>query len=154
MRYWVLACTENPEQTITWMENIGTYYGVAWPKDFCSGDYGDETLTCFYRHNRLAHMNPDVGGCLLPSSTDERDVLDLSTITIHPNPAQDHVTLTAPPDLLIDRLELLDTQGRTHNSFYENSSEVRLDLSGYPSGLYFVSIYTEKGRVVKKVVVE
>ena len=75
-------------------------------------------------------------------------------ITLHPNPTQDQVTLTAPPDLLIDRIELLDTQGRTHNSFYENSSEVRLDLSGYPTGLYFVSIYTEKGRVVKKIVRE
>ena len=153
-RYWVLACMDNPENTITWIDGIGSYYGVLWPKNFCEGDYGDKKLTCFYRFERLAHMNPDVGGCLLPSSTDDRDFLILSAITAYPNPTQDHVTLTAPPDLLIDRLELLDTQGRTHNSFYENSSEVRLDLSGYPSGLYFVSIYTEKGRVVKKVVLE
>ncbi len=153
-RYFVLACTENPEQTITWIERIGTYHDVVWPRNFCSGDYGHSTLTCWYWHARLAHMNPDVEGCLLPSSTDERDILALTAITAHPNPTQDHVTLTAPSDLLIDRIELLDTQGRTHNSFYENSSEVRLELSGYPSGLYFMSIYTEKGRVVKKVVLE
>ena len=136
------------------MERICTYHGILWPRDFGTGDYGDLQLTCYYKYERLAHMNPEVGGCFLPSSTDERDVLDLSAITIHPNPTQSHVTLTAPPDLLIERIELLDTQGRTHNSFYENSSEVRVDLSGYPSGLYFVSIYTEKGSVVKKIVRE
>ena len=155
MRYWTLACTENPENTIVWYEKMGAYEGVLWPRDFCSGDYGDWRLACYYRYERFAHMNPEVSDCFLPTSTsDESDLLALTAITAYPNPTQDHVTLTAPPDLLIDRLELLDTQGRTHNSFYENSSEVRLDLSGYPSGLYFVSIYTEKGRVVKKVVVE
>ena len=96
---------------------------------------------------------PDNSLCDSLLSVSINEVSDIEKdITIHPNPTQDHVTLTAPPDLLIERIELLDTQGRTHNSFYENSSEVRLDLSGYPSGLYFVSIYTEKGRVVKKIV--
>lgn len=153
MRYWVLACSENPGQTITWLENIGTYNGVAWPRDFCSGDYGDETMTCFYRHNRLVHMNPDVSDCLMPSSTDDKAFLELSAISLAPNPTHDFVTITGPHGLNIERTELLDTQGRTHTAYYDHSSEVRIDLRSYPSGLYFLSINTEEGSVVKKVVV-
>ncbi len=154
MRYWVLACTENPEQTITWMENIGTYHGVAWPKDFCSGAYGDEELTCFYRHYQLAHMNPDVSDCLIPSSISDLDRLSLSDITVLPNPTSGALTISSSGKVNIDRIELLDTHGVEHVSFHSASSEVTMDLSGYPSGLYYVSIYTEKGTVVKKVVVQ
>lgn len=154
MRYWTLACTENPDQTITWMENIGTNHGVAWPQNFCSGDYGDETFTCFYRHERLAHMNPDVGGCLLPTSTnDEESFLQLSSITAYPNPAQERLTISSP-ELTIQRIDILDTQGKTQTYFYDNILEIDINVVGYISGLYFISIYTDKGSLVKKVVVE
>jgi len=154
MRYWELACTENPDNTIIWYEKMGTYQGVLWPRDFCSGDYGNRTLNCFYRYEQLAHMNPEVDDCLMPNSTDDLTYLQLSAISAYPNPTQDHLTISATDDLHITRTELLDLQGRTHTRFHEHSSEVMLDLSGYPSGLYFVSIHTDKGAVVKKVVVE
>jgi len=100
-------------------------------------------------------MNPEFDDCLTAiSSTDDLAYLQLSAISAYPNPTQDHLTISAPDDLHITRTELLDLQGRTHTRFHENTSEVRLDLSGYPSGLYFVSIHTDKGTVVKKVVVE
>ena len=152
MRYWVLACTENPENTITWLEKIGTYQGVQWPRNFCDGDYGDKNLTCFYRYERLAHMNPDVEDCLMPTSTDAVSFIQLSKITAVPNPTTDLITISAPNELNIERTDLLDTQGRTHAQVYEHTSEVVIDLSGYPSGLYYISVYTSKGSVVKKVV--
>ena len=156
MRYWTLACTENSENTITWYEKMGTYHGILWPRDFCSGDYGDQKLTCFYRFERFAHMNPEYDDCLTPltSTEDPGAYHSLAAITAHPNPTTAHITLTAPPELHIQCTELLDTRGVTHTAFHDKSSEVTLDLSGYPSGLYFVSVHTEEGSVVKKVVVE
>lgn len=151
-RTWTLACMDNPEQTLTWIEGIGTDYGVLWPRDFCSGDYGDVRLTCYYRYERLHYINEDIGGCFLSSTHDPESTL-LRDISLSPNPTQDYITLTAPADLHIERTEILDTQGRTHTQFHENTSEVRLDLSGYPSGLYFVSVHTREGSVVKKIVV-
>jgi len=154
-RTWTLSCTENPENTLTWIEGIGTNYGMLWPADFCSGNYGDTRLSCYYVYERLHYMNPEYDECLTPlSSTDNLAFKQLSAIEAYPNPTQYHLTISAPDDLHITRTELLDPQGRTHTRFHEHSSEVRLDLSGYPAGLYFVSIHTEKGSVVKKVVVE
>ena len=151
-RYWILACTENPENTIRWIERIGTYHGVVWPPEFCSGDYGPETLTCYYWHRRFTHMNPDVSGCLMPSSTDNMSYESLSAITVSPNPTSDRITITVPSDVKIERIELMDTHGRTHLQQQDTMNrEVVIDLYGYPSGLYFITIDTDKGRVVKKV---
>ena len=152
-RTWTLACLDNPENTITWIEGIGTDYGVLWPQDFCSGDYGDVRLTCYYRYERLHYINENLGGCFLSSTHDPESTL-LSDIKVFPNPTSSLLTLTAPPELHIERTELMDAQGRTHTQVHEKTSEVVLDLSGYASGLYFVTVHTEKGSVVKKVVVE
>ena len=153
MRYWVLACTENPENKITWMERIGTYHGIVWPQDFCSGDYGDLTLTCYYKYERLAHMNPDVGGCFLPSSTDDLSYEQLDAITLFPNPTSSRLTISSP-ELGIQRVDILDVSGQTESVHYDNVREIQYDLQGYVPGLYFFSVHTEKGQVVKKVVVE
>ena len=153
MRYWTLACTENPENTIVWYEKMGTYEGVLWPKDFCSGDYGDWKLACYYRYERFAHMHPDVGGCLLPSSTDERDILALTAITAHPNPTSSRLIISSP-ELGIQRVDILNVQGQIQSLHYDNVREIQYDLQGYVSGLYFFSVHTEKGQVVKKVVVD
>ena len=154
VKYWILECTENSDYTIKWIERIGTYHGILWPRNFCSGDYGDKKLTCLYRFERLAHMNPEVEDCFMPTSTDDHAFSLLSALEAYPNPTHDIVTLTTPEGLHIQRTELMDTQGRSHTQIHDNSSEVILDLTGYPSGLYFISIYTNKGSMVKKVVVE
>ena len=152
-RYFVLACTENPEQTITWIERIGSYHDVVWPPDFCSGDYGHSTLTCWYWHARLAHMNPEVDGCLLPTSTDDLSYQQLDAITIFPNPTSSRLTISSP-ELGIQRIDILDVQGQTQSLHYDYVRELQYDLQSYVPGLYFFSVHTEKGQVVKKVVVE
>jgi len=53
-----------------------------------------------------------------------------------------------------ERVELIDSQGKSSMLHYSGISEIELDLGGYPSGLYFIRVYTEQGSVVKKVVVE
>ena len=152
-RYWVLACTDNPENTITWIENIGTYYGLRWPRNFCEGDYGDEKLTCFFRFERFAHMNPDVEDCFLPTSSSDLSLQQLSGIKAYPNPTSNQLTIRSA-DLLIERIDILDPQGQSYQYYYEKEYNVQFDMSSYPSGLYFLSIYTAKGSVVKKVIVE
>ena len=101
-------------------------------------------------------MNPEYDDCLTPltSTEDPGAYHSLAAITAHPNPTTAHLTLTAPPELHIQCTELLDTRGVTHTAFHDKSSEVTLDLSGYPSGLYFVSVHTDVGSVVKRIVLE
>ena len=126
---------------------------MVWPPDFCSGDYGHSTLTCWYWHARLAHMNPEVDGCLLPTSTDDLSYQQLDAITIFPNPTSSRLTISSP-ELGIQRIDILDVQGQTQSLHYDYVRELQYDLQSYVPGLYFFSVHTEKGQVVKKVVVE
>jgi len=80
--------------------------------------------------------------------------IDLYTqVDVFPNPASSRLTISSP-ELGIQRVDILDVQGQTQTQHYDNSREIQYDLQGYVSGLYFFSVDTEKGQVVKKVVVE
>jgi len=154
-RTWTLASEDYLENTLTWIEGIGTHYGMLWPKNYPTGDYGDIKLSCYYVYERLHYMNPEFDDCITPlSSTDELAFIELSAIKVFPNPAQDRLMVSVPPELLVERIELMNAQGRTLAQSHDQTSEVRLDLSGNPSGIYYVSIYTDKGTVVKKLVVK
>ncbi len=152
-RTWTLACTESPQNTITWIEGIGSHYGMLWPKNFCAGDYGDVRLTCYFVYERLHYVNPDIGGCFISSTDDEQYNSALSNITIFPNPTSSRLTISSP-ELGIHRIDILDVQGQTQSLHYDDVREIKYDLQGYVPGLYFFSVHTEKGQVVKKVVVE
>lgn len=82
-----------------------------------------------------------------------RDLAFENNISIFPNPTDGQFTLLMPePNNENLQIEILDTQGRTYNSFETNSSTHDFDLS-VPAGLYLVKI-TQNTRVAyKKVVV-
>jgi len=86
----------------------------------------------------------------LDSVTEESDQV---TVEVYPNPAQQmlYVSSSEPS---IQRIDILDIQGSMVTSLYNGTSEATLDLNGYAAGIYFVSIYTDRGTVVKRVVVE
>ena len=152
-RTWTLECTENRGNTITWIEGIGTDYGMLWPQNFCAGDYGDVRLTCYYVYERLHYVNPDIGGCFISSTDDEQYNSALSNITLFPNPTSSRLTISSP-ELGIQRIDILDVKGQTQSLHYDYVRELQYDLQSYVPGLYFFSVHTEKGQVVKKVVVE
>ena len=91
----------------------------------------------------------NTGTISMDDLTDEQ----LEAITIFPNPTTSRLTISSP-ELGIQRIDVLDGQGQTQSMQYDEVRELIYDLQGYVSGLYFFSIHTEKGRVVKKVVVE
>ena len=50
----------------------------------------------------------------------------------------------------------MDTQGQIHiqqlSDKVRHGGDIEIDLYGFPAGLYFVTIETDVGRVVKKLV--
>ena len=98
-------------------------------------------------------MNPDVSGCLSPTSTDDLSYDQLEAINIFLNPTSSRLTISSP-ELGIQWVDILVVQGQTQSVHYDNVREIRYDLQGYVPGLYLFSVHTEKGQVVKKVVVE
>ena len=77
----------------------------------------------------------------------------MSRLDVFRNPTSSRLTISSP-ELSIQSIDVLDVQGQTQSLHYDNVQEIQYDLQGYVSGLYFFSVHTEKGQVVKKVVVE
>ena len=102
--------------------------------------------------------NPWYGEVTDTSLCDSLDAvvsIDLgSTISLFPNPTSDAVHITIPDNLKVQHIELMDTQGRVHEQTYAVGQDVTIDLYAYPAGLYFITIDTDMGRVVKKIVKE
>jgi hypothetical protein len=67
-------------------------------------------------------------------------------IAVFPNPARDHVTLTASPAITAV-VTLSTADGRQVQQKYRNGTELTLSLIGLPTGTYHTVIRTTDGTV-------
>lgn len=88
--------------------------------------------------------------CLGSSGIDE---IDLSTITLFPNPASDIVTITSS-DYSIERIELTSLSGQIIHSKTVQSNETNLSLGSLTFGVYFVKLYVNGAEKILKLVKE
>ena len=75
-----------------------------------------------------------------------------NSVVLYPNPSKDVITITA--DTAITSVQLYDVQGRLLQVKVGNETNIQLDISAQPIGLYFVKIITENGAKVEKLVKE
>ncbi len=69
--------------------------------------------------------------------------------SIFPNPAQDYVILSLP---LQSTIEIYDAQNRMLKSLLSSEENIKLDLSGFPKGLYLIKIISAHTIVIKKLI--
>lgn len=74
----------------------------------------------------------------------------LNSWVMYPNPAQNILTLQNPDHLAIESIVLYDTLGKI--VIEGEGTGTTLDVSGIPSGVYFLRLETEQGVVMKRVV--
>jgi hypothetical protein len=107
----------------------------------------------------------DAYGCIASDSVLIRYLLDLAELSndqkveIYPNPSNDRVTLSMVGiDLQNASIEIVNTQGQVVESRMLHTSDVshdeNIEVSPWPTGIYFVIIKTQQGNVVKKLVVQ
>jgi len=90
---------------------------------------------------------------LLPIITSIEEVEKLENkLSIYPNPVRDVFSIKMEEGIHINRLELLDIQGRLVKNYQNNKDN--LSINAIASGVYFVKITTSKGIVLKKIVVD
>lgn len=84
------------------------------------------------------------------------EIIDASAaFTVFPNPATVKITLQCSPDKEMDKIELMDVQGKiiqVQSSGY--NTEKQIDISMLTKGIYFIKITSGKDVVYKKVVKE
>jgi uncharacterized repeat protein (TIGR01451 family) len=79
------------------------------------------------------------------------DVFETERISIYPNPVNNVLHIDWPSQLKVDSITLFDLNGKRIESF---GSQNILDLSQVQSGIYILSIKTDKGRFFEKLLKE
>jgi len=78
----------------------------------------------------------------------------LKDLSVYPNPASNSINLKWDQDDSVS-IRIYDTQGKV--MFYDKNDHIqkglKIDVSGYASGLYFVKVNNTKGEVTKKIMV-
>jgi hypothetical protein len=91
----------------------------------------------------VGELRPDsyfVGTCNVGISTPQE-----LGINIHPNPTGGHILISAQEPLDFNRISLIDVHGRTLLTSAA-ASQLRLDLSALPSGLYILIGVSDQGQ--------
>lgn len=71
---------------------------------------------------------------------------------LFPNPANDFITLKMPLEVLGSTVEIYNILGKSMKSFRTFETNIRLDVSSFANGLYFIRLQTNNGMAIKKFV--
>ena len=127
----------NPRAKETWVEGIGSDYGLLW-----SGYYGVydgwHCLLCFHRYGELVWQNPEYNTCSYPYDAVEEN--KDSEITVYPNPGNN--TLNIRTALQNARIEIYDITGKLVYNQEITGNNTRINAEGWPSGAYVWKVYT------------
>ena len=126
----------NPRAKETWVEGIGSDFGLLW-----SGYYGVydgwHCLLCFHQYGELVWENPEYGFCTYTAVEETKD----SEIFIYPNPAKEKVT--------IEGVEA--TEVKVYNAIGQLVKTVRntneISVADLPQGVYMLRITDAEGIV-------
>ena len=127
----------NPRAKETWVEGIGSDFGLLW-----SGYYGVydgwHCLLCFHQYGELVWQNPEYNTCTYPYDAVEGN--KDSEISIYPNPVRDRVVIEG-----IEAAEVFvyDALGQVVKTV-RGTNEI--DLSGLVDGVYLLRVTDAEGK--------
>ena len=125
----------NPRAKETWVEGIGSDYGLLWTGYFNVID-GWHCLLCFHQNGELVWENPEYGTCTYDAIEENKD----SEITVYPNPGNN--TLNIRTALQNARIEIYDIAGKLVYNQEITGNNTRINAEGWPSGVYVWKVYT------------
>ena len=80
----------------------------------------------------------------------KNDFTKNSVIQVFPNPAENSINIKS--DSTINAIEIYDAQGRIIQIILSTEITQLIDLTGYTSGIYFITIKTDKGIKTEKII--
>ncbi len=76
-----------------------------------------------------------------------------SDITISPNPATNIISIASNQNIGINAIKISDLNGRVvQNQSFENVSSLEMNIAHIASGVYLLTIVSDKGTITKKIV--
>ncbi len=95
--------------------------------------------------------NIDAGTTFISGTLSVESEVLASMIKIYPNPFVEHINIKLDKGIVIKRISLKDTNGKSISSFPVNNTS-QIDVSNLSSGMYLLIIETDKGIASKKIV--
>ncbi|MEP0479573.1 MAG: T9SS type A sorting domain-containing protein, partial [Nonlabens sp.] len=116
-----------------------------------AGDTFDNTANIYFDFNAPIVTNTETVSIMSTASVGEATD---SSISIYPNPANSFITATA--NNAIESISITDMNGRmiTATQFTGAANEQRLEIGELSSGIYFVTIKSDVGQKIEKLLVE
>ena len=136
----------NPRAKETWVEGIGSDYGLLW-----SGYYGIpdgwHCLLCFHQNGELIWQNPEYNTCTYPYDAVEEN--KDSEVSIYPNPGNNMLNICTA--LQNARVEIYDITGKLVYNQEITENVTSINTEGWPSGAYIwkVAVGTSTGLVTE-----
>lgn len=132
----------------TWIEGIGSTYGLVTPGNFVI-DAGT-ALLCVKRDFQNIYSNPAYDTCYIYASV-EKTSTDKSLITIYPNPAKEILHLKS--DLELESYRILDISGKLIKTGML-TQDYKIELSEIRAGFYIIVVNYHDDKYVAKVLIE
>ena len=128
----------NPRAKETWVEGIGSDYGLLW-----SGYYGVydgwHCLLCFHQYGELVWQNPEYNTCSYPYDAVEEN--KDSEISVYPNPVRDRVVIEG---IEVAEVEVYNALGQIVKTF-QGTNEI--SVADLPQGVYLLRIADTEEKV-------
>ena len=125
-----------PRAKETWVEGIGSDYGLLWTGYFNVFD-GWHCLLCFHQNGELVWENPEYGTCTYDAIEENKD----SEISIYPNPVRDRVVIEGIEAV---EIQVYNTLGRVVKTVWGTNEIPVADL---PQGVFMLRIMDAEGKV-------
>lgn len=147
--FTVINYDEPHEEQGYWIRNVGARSGLfraPWPL-LSEGEHRE--LSCFSHNDTIYHNDFESGTCALDLSILSHAEMK---IKIYPNPTNDKVTCQLEKYARPDRISLVNTLGKEVEASFSNSgSELEIDLSALPDGLYILNLVIDRQVVSEKI---
>lgn len=113
--------------------------------------YAGQTIALAFRHQGENQELIFLDTVVITEGTAGVDENTLSNLSVFPNPSNDVVNVTV--EALVNNIAIVDLNGRTVKSVkFEGVSEAQVNVSDLASGVYMMTISSDKGTSTKKIV--
>lgn len=137
-----------------WIEGIGSIHGPLFPNTpgRFSGEIPDSLiLTCSFVNNQEFYDHPSFSDCYVDITLgiENQEVINLN---IYPNPVSSILTIESTQNLN-NNIRIYDVNGKLLRTERANGDTMKIDVSSFEKGVYFLHFEVGMKKVVKKVLI-
>lgn len=137
-----------------WIEGIGSIHGPLFPNSpttFSQEIPDSMLLTCSFSNNQQEWVNPDYSDCYVDITLGLKNQESLN-FNIYPNPASSILTIESDQNISGD-IVIYDVNGKLIQSINADGKEIKIDVSGWENGIYFLNFEVGEQKVLKRFIV-